>query len=148
MIVIAPILKGEYTQVVDLWETSVRTTHDFLNEEDILFFKPLILNQYLDAVNLFSARDCDNNILGFMGLSEDNIEMLFIHPSFRGKGIGKLLINHALGLGMKKVSVNEQNEQAVGFYKRMGFVVVNRSELDDQGKPYPILYMELNTNNK
>jgi putative acetyltransferase len=39
------------------------------------------------------------------------------------------------------VNVNEQNAQAVGFYSRSGFVVVGRSELDDAGRPYPLLHM-------
>ncbi|RZK90758.1 MAG: GNAT family N-acetyltransferase, partial [Pedobacter sp.] len=42
-----------------------------------------------------------------------------------------------------KVDVNEQNEQAVGFYKHLGFVIMERFENDDAGKPYPILAMEL-----
>ena len=36
-------------------------------------------------------------------------------------------------------TVNEQNEQAVGFYKKVGFKVTGRSEVDDLGKPYPLL---------
>ena len=38
--------------------------------------------------------------------------------------------------------VNEQNPQARGFYEHMGFAVRERSELDEQGNPYPILFME------
>ena len=37
--------------------------------------------------------------------------------------------------------VNEQNVQAVGFYRHMGFVVVGRSPTDDAGRPYPLLHM-------
>jgi putative acetyltransferase len=37
--------------------------------------------------------------------------------------------------------VNEQNENAIGFYKKMGFYVINRSALDNEGLPYPILHM-------
>ena len=37
------------------------------------------------------------------------------------------------------IYVNEQNEQAVGFYKKVGFKVTGRSEVDDLGKPYPLL---------
>lgn len=134
----------DYVELVSVWEASVRATHDFLKEEDILFYKPLILNEYLKAVDLFCIRDNDT-ITGFMGLSESSIEMLFIHPVFRGSGIGKSLLQFAINeLKTNKVDVNEQNDQALGFYLKMGFKVVNRSELDGMGKPYPILYMELN----
>lgn len=70
--------------------------------------------------------------------------MLFIAPQMRGRGIGKLLVNYAVEhQGVWKVDVNEQNEQAVGFYQKMGFSVVGRSPVDNQGKPYPLLHMEL-----
>ena len=45
--------------------------------------------------------------------------------------------------GASKVDVNEQNEQALGFYKHIGFSVTGRSPLDGQGKPYPLLHMTL-----
>jgi putative acetyltransferase len=38
--------------------------------------------------------------------------------------------------------VNEQNGQAVGFYKRMGFTATGRSPLDGQGRPYPLLHLK------
>lgn len=138
------IRKNEYPAVVELWEASVRATHHFLKEEDILYFKPLILNHYLDAVQLSCIRDNTGVILGFQGVAEENLEMLFIHPDQRGKGIGKALLEHAVKkLGITKVDVNEQNDQALGFYQHYGFEVISRSELDSSGKPYPILHMEL-----
>ena len=133
----------DFPEIVDVWEQSVRTTHGFLTEKDIQYFKPLILNEYLRAVELFVFRK-DGKILGFLGLSSDMIEMLFLRPDVRGKGIGKKLIRFAIDeKGIRKVDVNEQNPQAIGFYRHMGFEVVSRSPLDPQGKPFPILSMEL-----
>jgi putative acetyltransferase len=48
-------------------------------------------------------------------------------------------------LGATRLDVNEQNDQAVGFYRRMGFAAVGRSERDYTGKPYPLLHMRLST---
>lgn len=136
--------KTEYQEVVNVWESSVRATHHFLNEEDIEYFKPLILNSYLDAVELKCVRNTDGKIIGFVGVSKPNLEMLFIHPEYRKEKIGKLLLNYSIeNLNVTKVDVNEQNEQAVGFYKHCGFEVIGRSELDASGKPYPTLHMEL-----
>ncbi len=141
---ISGISKDEYDEVIALWEASVRATHHFLQEEDIRYYKPLIRNHYLDAVQLYAARDTSGHIVGFMGISDDNIEMLFVHPSMRSKGIGKYLVTYAISeLKIKRVDVNEQNEQAVGFYRKMGFETISRSELDNQSKPYPILHMKL-----
>ena len=144
---ISDIKKEEYNQVIQVWEASVRATHLFLKEEDIQYFKPLILNTYLGAVALKCVKNETDKIIGFLGVAEQNLEMLFIHPDYRGKHVGKTLVNFAIKeMNIKKVDVNEQNEQAVGFYKKCGFDTVNRSELDSSGKPYPILHMELKNN--
>ena len=138
--------KIEYNKVVAVWEASVRATHHFLKEEDIAYYKPLILNTYLDAVELRCCRDKDRKILGFLGVSDGNLEMLFIHPAHRGKKMGKALLEYAINhFNVTKVDVNEQNEQAIGFYHYCGFSTKGRSELDASGKPYPILHMELTT---
>lgn len=130
-------------EITSLWERSVRATHDFLKEEDIEYFKPLVRNQYLGMVSLYCIRD-DKRIKGFLGLSEDKIEMLFIDPDCMGQGIGGSLMKFAVyELGYKKVDVNEQNKAALRFYKYYGFKEVGRTELDATGKNYPILYLEL-----
>lgn len=134
----------DYPEIMEVWEASVRATHDFITEEDIRHFKPLILNIYLDAVVLRCARDGSGNIIGFMGVADGKIEMLFLDPGHRGTGIGRAFVTYARdNLGADKVDVNEQNHQAVGFYRHMGFRVVGRSETDGSGKPYPLLHMEL-----
>ena len=138
------INKIEFPEVVGVWEASVRATHHFLQEEDIEYFKPLILNEYLNAVELRCIRNKSKEIIGFLGVAEQNLEMLFIHPKYRGKRIGRTLLNYSVDkLNVNKVDVNEQNEQAVEFYKHYGFETIGRSEFDSSGKPYPILHMEL-----
>ena len=140
---IEPAQTGDYPALIALWEASVRATHHFLQEEDIATLKPLILEHYFDAVRLYCARQ-DGVIVGFIGVAEGNIEMLFIAPEARGGGVGRQLVDHAIRcLGATRVDVNEQNAQAVGFYQHLGFEMTGRSPLDGQGKPYPLLHMAL-----
>ena len=135
--------KKDYPAILTVWEASVRTTHHFLKEEDIQLFKPLILNEYLDAVQLHCIK-IDNEVAAFLGTSPDKIEMLFAHPQHHGKGLGKQLLLFAIHtLNKKLVDVNEQNEKAVQFYKHFEFEVISRSEKDGMGKPYPLLHMQL-----
>lgn len=132
---------ADFDELLEVWESSVRATHDFLTENDILSLKPLVRNEYLQSVTLFCVRR-DGQIVGFMGLSSDKIEMLFIRAENRGQGIGKRLVEYATNeKGIEKVDVNEQNPQAVGFYERMGFRTVKRNPTDAQGRPFPILEM-------
>ena len=136
--------KIHYQDLIVIWEASVRATHDFLPEEDIQALKPLILNQYFDAVDLMHAIDDTGAPLGFCGVHEGNIEMLFVAPEFHGRGVGRALTEYAIkNQGATQVDVNEQNQQALGFYQHLGFTITGRSPLDGQGRPYPLLHMEL-----
>jgi len=136
--------KDDYLVLIEIWEKSVRATHDFLPEENIKTLKPLILEHYFDAVDLRIARNDSDIIVGFIGVAEGNVEMLFVSPDSRHSGVGSFLLKHAIQYqSASKVDVNEQNIEAIGFYKHLGFQVFDRSMLDGQGNPFPLLHMEL-----
>lgn len=133
--------KANYQELIEIWEASVRATHHFLPEESINSLKPLILQHYFDAVELRCVKQHET-IAGFIGVADNNIEMLFVKPHYFGKSIGRNLIQYAAKhLDAFKVDVNEQNPKAIGFYEKMGFKRVGRSELDGQGNPFPLIHM-------
>lgn len=79
-----------------------------------------------------------------MSISNGKFEMLLILDNCRGRGIGKELLLYGIHvLNLNKVDVNEQNTQALEFYKYMGFHIVGRFERDGESKEYPILHMVL-----
>ncbi|PHN30195.1 GNAT family N-acetyltransferase [Pseudomonas sp. ICMP 460] len=135
---------SDYAQLAQLWENSVRATHDFLPESYIVLLKDLVLTRYLDAVMLICTKDARQRITGFAGVAAGKVEMLFIDPQHRGQGLGRDLLRHAVEhLNADKLDVNEQNPQALGFYLKQGFEVVGRAEHDGLGQPYPLLHMRL-----
>jgi putative acetyltransferase len=143
---IKPVIsKEEYPQLLQIWEASVSATHTFLTKEKISEIKQIITESNLLAnYDLYAYCLDADEIKGFLALSKDKIEMLFIHPDFRGHGIGKKLTSFAIKeKNVSRVDVNEQNEQAVGFYLRMGFKISSITPLDDLGNPFPILKMVL-----
>ena len=93
-------------------------------------------------VDLYAVAENDV-LVGFIGLQDDKIEMLFIDSDNRGKGYGSTLLEFAKKLGATKVDVNEQNPLALAFYQAKGFRVTSRDETDDAGRPYPILHLSL-----
>ena len=121
--------------LVALWERSVRATHDFLTEADIVSLRPLVGHALL-----VEPGDVP---IGFMGLAGDEISALFLEPAKRGHGGGRQLVGHAQAQrnGELIVDVNEQNLGARGFYEALGFVVVGRSPVDDDGRPFPLLHL-------
>ena len=129
------------TQLLAVWERSVRATHTFLTAEEIARIReyvPSALAQVLVLVVL-----TDHGVpVAFMGIAGDKLEMLFVAPESRGQGLGRRLIRYGIDhYALREVSVNEQNPQAVGFYAHMGFQTYRRTERDEQGGPYPLLYM-------
>ncbi|MBD8349121.1 GNAT family N-acetyltransferase [Dysgonomonas sp. HGC4] len=133
----------DYPVLVKIWESAVLATHDFLSEEDFLFYKSQ-LPFYFEHVSLYVFKDESLTIKGFLGVSEDNIEMLFIENESRGMGIGKKLLNFAIdSLNLRKVDVNEQNTQALRFYEQRGFIKTGYVDCDSEGKNYPVISLEL-----
>jgi putative acetyltransferase len=142
---IRPARPDDHAALVALWERSVRATHHFLTNEDILSLRPLVAQQLaqpsIDWWVLASDADAP---LGFLGFADDAIEALFIDPDHTGAGGGRRLVAHAQTLAQGRsltVEVNEQNAAAVGFYAAQGFVVFDRSATDSAGRPFPLLRM-------
>lgn len=93
---------------------------------------------------LILAEEERGGIAGFMGIQKERLEMLFLSPKERGKGIGRQLIQYGIRkYGIREVTVNEQNPQAVGFYEHLGFLTYKRTDQDEEGNPYPLLYMKI-----
>lgn len=132
----------DFPRAVEVWEASVRATHDFVKEEDLLIFRPMVTAALPTIENLACVRDGTGELAGFVAVCAGKVEMLFLYPDSRGQGGGKRLMEHAIReFGASVLDVNEQNAQAIGFYQRLGFRVTGRSDYDGTGKPYPILHM-------
>ena len=70
--------------------------------------------------------------------------MLFLSPSERGRGLGRKLLEYGIqNYDVLELTVNEQNPQAAGFYEHLGFETYKRTDCDEEGRPYPLLYMRL-----
>lgn len=125
------LVKANHLTLIEIWESSVRATHDFLAEENLQELRPFMLEHYFDAVDLMCAKDAQGEIQFFCGVYDGNIEMAFSTVNARGKGVGAMLEAYAI------------NKQALGLYQHIGFKVIGRSPVDGQGKPYALLHMAL-----
>lgn len=144
-------IKAEYQRpqkliknLAEIWQASVSSTHHFLTKEDKKRLYPLVLDALKNVPFLFTARNENNELLGFMGIEEKKIEMLFIHPKAQKQGLGRQFLSHAINAyRIQFVDVNEQNPDAYAFYQKMGFHQFARSEYDDLGNHFPLLHLKL-----
>ncbi len=174
---------SEYPGLTDLWAAAVRSTHDFLSDNDFWDIYDAVAEVYLPGVRLYGCyypdfqttglndssacavcpgqgslpenglcagfigyadvtpeAQCKLEELGLGHLPAIQVEMLFIDPLFQRRGIGRTLLDF-----IRKeypcmfLDVNEQNKVGVGFYKKYGFETLGRTEVDGQGRPYPLL---------
>ena len=131
-------------ELVAVWESSVRATHLFLSDPEVKKIKEYVPEAIGQVPLLFVAYSDEGPAVAFMGIDGESLEMLFVAAECRGQGVGRALLVPALEqLGVRELAVNEQNPQAVGFYEHLGFEVFKRTDVDQQGDPYPLLYMRL-----
>ena len=131
-------------RLLEVWERSVRATHTFLSGGEVETIKAYVPQALREVPRLIAGEDERGVPIGFLGADGQRLEMLFLLPQARGKGLGRALLQYGMDrYGLRELAVNEQNPQARGFYERMGFRVYRRTETDEQGGPYPLLYMRL-----
>ena len=129
--------------LLEVWESSVKATHLFLSHDEINAIKQYVPQALKEIPTLVIAENEAGKPVGFMGIANQMLEMLFVSNESRGQGIGKQLLQYGIEkYSIIELAVNEQNPLAKGFYEHMGFEVYKRTELDEQGNPYPLLYMK------
>ena len=124
-----------------IWRRSVEKTHDFLTADDIDGISRYVPGLIGKVPVLVTAND-GAEPLGFMGIDGHRLEMLFLDPDAMGQGIGKALLRYGIDeCGVNELTVNEDNPTAAGFYRHMGFAEYKRTDTDEDGRPFPLLYM-------
>lgn len=131
-------------KLIDIWEKSVNATHNFLTKDEINKIKKYVPFAINNVEHLIIAATEFDEPIGFMGINKNKLEMLFITPKETGKGVGKKLLQYGMiNYNLNKLTVNEQNQNAIGFYTHFGFKTYKRTDLDEEGNPYPLLYMKI-----
>ena len=139
---------ADYPQVIECWEQSVLATHNFFTPKEVAYYKPLVFKYGLPQCSEIWGFKENNQVIGFMGIRDNKIEMLFFSPFHLRQGLGTKLVNFAIHQRhCRFVDVNEENQAAYKFYQHLGFQVFSRDETDDCGKPHPILHLQINADN-
>ena len=126
-----------------IWQKSVEATHLFLSPQDIKDILPQVVIGLKQIPILLVSFTNDDEPIGFAGIADDKLEMLFLSPDYFQQGIGYKMISTAIqDYQIKYVDVNKQNPKALKFYLRQGFTIFKRSPLDSDNRPFPILHLK------
>jgi len=139
---------GDVARVIEIWRGAVDATHDFLTAADREEIDAAAC-AYLAEASLWVVVDKTNRPMAFSAITGSNMDALFVAAEARGRGLGAMLVRHALSLSPSlSTQVNEQNLQAMGFYLKFGFRPVRRDAHDDSGRPYPLVHLVRDDENR
>ena len=126
-----------------IWQKSVEATHLFLSPQDIKDILPQVVIGLKQIPILLVSFTDDDEPIGFAGIADDKLEMLFLSPDYFQQGIGYKMISTAIqDYQIKYVDVNKQNPKALKFYLRQGFTIFKHSPVDSDNRPFPILHLK------
>lgn len=84
------------------------------------------------------------DIQGFGAVFQSEIRAIFVHPDYRGKGVGTGLLQHLISMTGEhaRLSVAKSNVPAINLYRRYGFRAVREFEAHYNGVPVQAIEME------
>ena len=121
--------KSDINRVADIWLDTNIKAHHFIHAQYWKSNLELVKEMLLQAE--VYVYENDQKIQGFVGMSDEYIEGIFVSDEMQAQGIGKILLNHVKS---KKntllLNVYQKNTQAISFYQREGFKI-KESGLDE-----------------
>ena len=134
--------RGDHARLLEVWRSAVESSHTFLDASDVDRYEPMVAGYLPQMSDLRVAVDESNEVVGFLAQDAGHIHMLFVDPAAQRRGVGTALLEDvASQLGELRLDVNEQNPSARAFYEAKGFREVGRSDVDGQGRPFPLLHL-------
>ena len=119
---IRELRKADINKVADIWLDTNIKAHNFIPAEYWKSnFKSVKEALLLAEVYVY---EYDTEIQGFIGLSNEYIEGIFVSAEMQSQGIGKILLNYVKGKRNKLIlNVYQKNTRAISFYQREGFEI-------------------------
>lgn len=119
---IRELRKVDINKVAEIWLDTNIKTHYFISAQYWKSNFELVKELLLQAT-VYVYED-KQEIQGFMGLSNEYIEGIFVSAEMQSQGIGKILLNYVKGKRNKLIlNVYQKNTRAISFYQREGFEI-------------------------
>ena len=114
---IRELRKVDINKVAEIWLDTNIKTHYFISAQYWKSNFELVKELLLQAT-VYVYED-KQEIQGFIGLSNEYIEGIFVSAEMQSQGIGKILLNYVKGKRNKLIlNVYQKNTRAISFYQR------------------------------
>ena len=119
---IRKLRKADINKVADIWLDTNIKAHYFIPAQYWKRNFDLVKELLLQAT-VYVCED-KQEIQGFVGLSDEYIEGIFVSAEMQSQGIGKILLNYVKGKRNNLLlNVYQKNARAISFYQREGFEI-------------------------
>lgn len=119
---IRSLQKADINRVADIWLDTNLKAHSFISAQYWESNYELVKGM-LSQAEVYVYED-GQKIQGFIGLSDEYIEGIFVPEKMQSQGIGKLLLNYIKERkDVLRLNVYQKNTRAIHFYQREGFEI-------------------------
>ena len=125
--------KTDIDMVAQIWLEVNIQTHHFIPEK---YWEEQFnaVKQMLPQSEVYVYEESDK-VLGFMGLTDNSIEGIFVSMNSQFGGIGKQLLDFIKGIKTElSLHVYQKNKRAIRFYQREKFIIQSESIDENTGK--------------
>ena len=149
MIIVRKIKPKDYKQTEEMIKTTITVSFKELYPRALIkeFCKKYTHNNFIikaDNIEMFVATE-NNNIIGVIGIKENQLRTFYVHPNQQGKGIGSKLYKKfeetAIERGIKKIML-EGSPLGQPIYEHFGFIKVKSIKKERVGQKYIDAVME------
>ena len=137
---IRKLLNGDIDRVADIWLKTNLKAHYFIPEQYWTSNYKLV-KEMMSQAEVYVYED-NKMIQGFVGLSNEYIEGIFVSDEMQSCGIGKLLLDYIKNKKVRlRLNVYQKNTRALSFYQREGFIIEGEGlDEDTSEKEYTMLW--------
>ena len=126
---IRKLQKVDINRVADIWLKTNLKAHFFIPEQYWISNYEFV-KELLPQAEVYVYED-DKMIQGFIGVSDEYIEGIFVSDEMQSRGIGKMLLDYIKDKKDRlQLKVYQKNVRAMSFYQREGFTIQSE-EMDE-----------------
>ncbi|MEF2783444.1 MAG: N-acetyltransferase [Clostridium sp.] len=134
---IRKLRENDLAAVIEIWLDSNIKAHYFIPKEYWISNYPAVKEMLPQAEVYVYEEEDTQQIIGFIGLTENYIVGIFVQENAQSRGIGKRLLNYVKEIKTTlSLSVYQKNMRAISFYQREQFIIQSKNIDDNNEKEF------------